>query len=286
VPHLLTIRKGWEIEKLAAYLLSRISFVAHPASIGDDFGSDFFCTLFEIQDVSGRDALMPRNSFAIQVKSSASEVSADNKIGYLMGLELPFFIGVVSQYPPAMKIYSAELLPLLFADFGQPNKLSLIPVDASAFDTSRYYDSAGPGEVRLYCPLVATVGIDDDRPTLAPKVNTLVRICTRAHQNIATRVSEEHIYLVEGGGKLEYRILAGPGSNQYFRANFLKRLGEVFSNFEWILNARPNEFSLEEFRKFEALYLQLKDEDTYRPNIGFAATPYGKLKAKLTDRST
>lgn len=285
MPHLLTIRKGWENERLAAYLLSRLSFVAHPASIGDDLGSDFFCTLFEIQDLSGRDVLMPRNSFAIQVKSSASEVSADNKIGYLMGLELPFFIGVICQHPPEMKIYSAELLPLLFAEFGQPDKLSLIPVDASAFDTSRYFESPAPGEVRLYCPLVVTLAVDDDRLKLASKADTLICICSRAHQNIATRVSEEHIYRVEGVGKLEYRILAGPGSNRYFRANFLKRLGEVFSNLEWILNARPSEFSPEEFRKFEALYLQLKDDDTYRPNIGFAATPYDKLKAKLTDRS-
>src|SRR5258708_32161077 len=102
-------------------------------------------------------------------------------------------------------------------------------------DKSRYYDRLGPGEVRLYCPLVAAISVDDDRPKLTSKVSALIRICTRAHQNIATRVSEEHIYLVEGGGKLEYRILAGPGSNQHFRANFLKRLGEAFSNLEWIL---------------------------------------------------
>src|SRR6266481_7893720 len=101
-------RKGWENERLASYLLSRFSFVAQPTSSADDLGSDFFCTIFEIHEVSGNDALMPRISFAIQVKSSVEDVSADNKIEYLMGLELPFFIGVVGQSPPQMRIYSAE----------------------------------------------------------------------------------------------------------------------------------------------------------------------------------
>ena len=81
------------------------------------------------------------------------------------------------------------------------------------------------------------------------------------------------------------RIVAGPGSNQYFRENFVKRLGEVFYNLEWILNKRPGEFSLTEFQKFEELYLQFKDEDSYRPSIGFASTPYETLKEKLGNRS-
>jgi len=45
--HLSGPRIGWENERLASYLLSRFSFVAHTASIADDLGSDFFCTIFE-----------------------------------------------------------------------------------------------------------------------------------------------------------------------------------------------------------------------------------------------
>jgi hypothetical protein len=107
--HLLTPRKGWENEKLASYLLSRFSFVAQPTSVADDLGSDFFCTIFEIHDSSGTDVLVPRSSFAIQVKSSMSEVSMDNKIDYLDRLQMPFFIGVVTQSPGVMRVYSAEL---------------------------------------------------------------------------------------------------------------------------------------------------------------------------------
>ena len=92
MPHLLGPRKGWENERLASYLLSRFSFVAQPSSVADDLGSDFFCTLFEIVNAtSGREVLRPLNSLAIQVKSSAGEISMDNKIDYLMRLELPFF---------------------------------------------------------------------------------------------------------------------------------------------------------------------------------------------------
>lgn len=286
MPHLLTFHKGWENERLAAYLLSRISFVAHPASTGGDSGSDFFCTVFEIEEVCGKDALLPRNSFGVQVKSAAVDISANNKIGYLMGLELPFFVGVVSQSPPKMEIYSAEFLPILFAEVGEPAKLSLIPVAASKFDPNRYHEVKDSGEVQLHCPLAVTLEANDDRSALAPKVRTMLRICSRAQRNIATRMSEEHIYLVEGvGGTNSYRIIAGAGSNQYFRENFLKRLGEVFYNFKWILNNRPSEFSLTEFQKFEALYLELKNEDPYRPGIGFASTPYNTLKEKLGGRS-
>jgi hypothetical protein len=286
VPHLLIPRKGWENERLAAYLLSRFSFVAHPTSIADDLGSDFFCTIFEIQNASGRDVLVPRSSFAIQVKSSGNEISADNKIDYLMRLELPFFIGVVSQSPAGMKIYSAEFLPLLFSDVGPPDSLSLIPVAESDIDPNNYYERVGGGkEIRLKCPLVATLGIDDDRSMLVSKVNVLLRICSRTHSNIATRVNEEHIYKVDEKGN--YRIVAGPGSAMFFRMNFLKRLGEVFYNLHFILGGAPPDQSLSaEIRVFQSLYRQLETLHGYSPNLPeFVSVPYRALQEKLENSS-
>ncbi|MGB2603959.1 MAG: hypothetical protein WBC78_10205 [Candidatus Sulfotelmatobacter sp.] len=276
--HLLTFRKGWENEKLGAYLLSRISFVAQPTSSADDLGSDFFCTIFEIHEVSGKDALMPRISFAIQVKSSASDVSADNKIDYLMGLELPFFIGVVTQSPPEMRIYSAELLPLLFAEIGRPAKLSLIPV--ASFDPNKYYDGVGTEDIGLRCPLVTTLSVSDDRATLKPKVDALLRICARTHSNIATRVNEEHIYDVDGTGL--HKIVAGPGSALHFRFNFLKRLGEVFYNLYFILGeAPPDETLTAEINAFESLYHELESKN-HGPLPEFVSVPYKALKAKMS----
>src|SRR3989442_8991321 len=79
MPHLAVPRKGWENEHLATFLLSQIAFVAHPLTVADDVGSDFFCTLFEPTAQDGTQMLFPLNSFAIQVKSNRDNVNATNK---------------------------------------------------------------------------------------------------------------------------------------------------------------------------------------------------------------
>jgi hypothetical protein len=276
--HLLAPRKGWENEKLASYLLSRFSFVAQPTSVADDLGSDFFCTIFEIQDSSGTEMLAPRSSFAIQVKSSMSEVSMDNKIDYLNRLQMPFFLGVVTQSPGVMRVYSAELLPFLFAHKGRPGRLSMLPVTAADLHLDNYVDCNESDFFRLRCPEVAEFRVDEDRSVLTTKVETLLGICTRAQGNIAARLSEEHIYDFDGKGQIQ--ILAGSGSSSYFRVNLLKRLGEAFSNLEWLLNAGiPVQNLMREFRAFECLYQEL--EDIYPPLPVFVSVPYGRLKSRL-----
>src|SRR6266478_3423602 len=286
MPHLLAPRKGWENERLASYLLSRFSFVAQPSSIADDLGSDFFCTLFEIVKIaSGHDALRPLSSFAIQVKSSADEIQMDNKIDYLQRLELPFFIGVVNQSPPAITIYSVELLPFLFSLFGIPEKLSLLAVDQSGVNVGHLWDDlrSDNGGIRLLCPSVATFTATENRSTLASKVEAVHEVCTRVHLNIAARVSEEHIYDMDGKGT--FQIVSGPGSAQHFRTNFVKRLGEVFTNLEWSLGDHPTKEWLAEFQVFDSLYESLKT--LYGPAALplFVSAPYAVLRAKLRDRS-
>jgi hypothetical protein len=180
-----------------------------------------------------------------------------------------------------MNVYSAELLPLLFSELGRPEGLSLMPIAASGSRMDNYYEFLGPKRVRLFCPLVAAFSADEDRAAVAPKAAALQRICTRARGNIASRVSEEHIYEVDGGGL--YKIVAGPGSAQHFRTNFTKRLGEVFYNLGWILDHDPTDESvLTEFRSFESLYLQL--EVLYGPLPGYVSVPYSALKTKLMAR--
>lgn len=275
---LLQPRKGWENEKLASYLLSRFSFVAQPTSIADDLGSDFFCTIFEIQNNSGTDTLRPRSSFAIQIKSSTSKVSMDNKIDYLSRLQMPFFMGVVNQSPPKMQIYSAELLPFMFAHKGTPECLSMEPIPSTELDLENYLDTDGPGSFSLRCPEVAELRVDDDRPMLTAKVAKLLEICTRCQSNIATRLSEEHIYDFDGKG-YPY-VLAGAGSSQYFRSNLLKRVVEVFANLHWLLeNGTPAREIVREFRAYERLCNDLRE-------IGVGDLPglipyYGLVKAKL-----
>ena len=283
VPHLLKPRKGWENERLASYLLSRFSFVAHPVSIADDLGSDFFCTIFQVRDDCPRPFLVPRCSFAIQVKSAKHPLPVHNKIDYLKGLELPFLLGIVTQSPPAMDIYSADLLPLLFSEHGIPDKLWLKPVEKSEFDPNRYCEEKDSKQLRLRCPFVTKLSVTDDPCALAPKVEALLRLCSRAQGNIAARVSEEHIYDVDGSGLC--RIMAGRGSVKVFRQNLVKRLAEVFYNLEWILDGRPQEFTRKEFNVFEKLYLELQGLDLYAQLLPLVSGRYQSLRGKLNERS-
>jgi hypothetical protein len=280
--HLLKLRKGWENERLAEYLLSRFSFVAQPNSIADDLGSDFFCTMFEIEGEPGMQSVSPRSSFAIQVKSSQSDVPMDNKIAYLSRLELPFFVGVVSQSPPSMTIYSAEFLPLLFSQEGMPKRLSLSLVAESHFDLNTYYERVADSAFKLRCPLVISLDIADEPLALRKAVDSLSTVCARARGNIATRMQEEHIYDFDGGGRCV--IMAGSGSARFFRGNFLKRLGEVFYNLDWIAgNSSLSDALAAEFRVFESLYLDLEKLSADGPLPDYVSLPYLKLKAKFGD---
>lgn len=147
MPHLGKLHKGWENEHLASFLLSRISFVANPVTVGDDVGSDFFCTLFEVSEA---DQLFPRNSLAIQIKSSKDPVDATSKIEYLEKLELPFFVGVVDQNKLRLSIYSGEYLPILFSHYGIPQGLKLSLEDG---ETRTATPSSARGSGSFNCAL-------------------------------------------------------------------------------------------------------------------------------------
>jgi hypothetical protein len=275
--HLYKLRVGWEGERLAHYLLSRFSFVAQPTTVADDLGSDFFCTIFDIVD-SRPPTVEPRGSFAIQVKSAHDPIDAHNKVGYLQHLEIPFFIGVVSQSPAQMDVYTAERLPVLFARFGIPEKLWLCPVAREDYDPKNYChgENAASG-VRLDCPYVSTFAATEDRDSLQSKVDQLNAICRRASSNIATRRTEEHIYDM-GEGQLN--IVAGCGSVQHFRNNFCKRLAEVFYNLEWLFKNQRDEFNIDEFKVYESLYQSL-GKLPLAPALSAVSHVYKQLKDSL-----
>ena len=111
--HLGSFRKGWQSENLARFILYKFSFVAHPATTADDVGSDFFCTLFQTLRENGKEYLLPRSSFAIQVKSNVNRINVSNQLEYLKSLEIPFFVGIVDREALKMTIYSGEYIPAL-----------------------------------------------------------------------------------------------------------------------------------------------------------------------------
>src|ERR1051326_5106929 len=128
MPQLAATRIGWENEHLAAFLLSRVAFISNPITVADDIGTDFFCTLFERVRRTKCELLFPRNSFAIQVKTSGSKIDMTGKIEYLEKLEIPFLLGIIDRSRLRMSIYSGEFLPIFFAEHKTPKKFRLAPV--------------------------------------------------------------------------------------------------------------------------------------------------------------
>ena len=97
--HLRSFRLGWESQIIASTLLYRFSFLAEPVQVADDIGIDYFCTLFETKLKSKNAELIPKDSFAIQIKSKGDNntIELTGYLPYLEGLELPFFIGIVDR---------------------------------------------------------------------------------------------------------------------------------------------------------------------------------------------
>lgn len=277
--HLYRPREGWEDERLAHYLLSRFSFVAQPTTVADDVGADFFCTIFDIIDAPWP-TIEPRSSFAIQVKSTLKAVKAHSKVSYLANLELPFFLGIVSQHPAQIRLHSAERLPVLFARFGLPKKLWLRPVPMELYDGANYARGDAEAGVHLDCPCVATFGTEETRSSLGAKVEALNAICRQASANIGTRRAEEHVYDMGNG---QFNIVAGCGSVNHFRQSFCRRLAEVFYNLTWIVNNQPAAFNHAEFKVYEDLYLGLRGIPGGAP-LGAVARVYEPLRKQVTDR--
>lgn len=277
-PHL---REGWNNERLAAFLLSRFSFLAHPASVADDLGSDFFCTLFLLQEGGKQDWLRPRNSFAIQIKSNPRAISFDNKVEYLADLELPFFLGVVDRPQLRMNVYSVELLPLLFASKGAGIRLTLVPCDETDLHPDNFYKRTGAGIFRLKCPFVTAFTVEDSKSATDAGVAKLLDVSCRTRENIATRIAKENVYDFLGTHAF---LAAGEGSAKVFRHNFVKRLAEVFFNLDWMSQQDVTPEKLEaitvEFRIFEKLYLELRQLDY--PMSELVSERYKALASSLT----
>jgi hypothetical protein len=279
--HLYAVRSGWEAERLAHYLLSRFSFVAQPASIADDVGSDFYCTIFDILD-STPPMVAPRTSFAIQVKSNGNRIEAHNKVQYLFNLEIPFFIGVVNLAASELKVYSAEHFPMMTAVFGIPERLWLQPVDEGGPQHPWEGTDASSGVI-LNCYHVCTFAASENRNEIRPKVEQLLKLCRRAVNNIGTRRVEEHIYQLDDEGK-SFQIVAGCGSVNYFRDNIYKRLAEAFYNFWYMLTHDPALFNLAEFRIYEKFHLSLLAVQP-RDSLGMAHERYLAVKAIVDQRN-
>jgi hypothetical protein len=283
MPHLASFRKGWESENLARYLLSRFAFISNPVSVSDDIGIDFFGTIFLHQKIGGRQYLLPKNSFSIQIKSSGKEFDVTDKIEFLNDLELPYFIGIINRETVSMRIYSGEFVPFFFTKVGVPLKLKLNLTDTTNTDMKEvFYERITEGSYKLLFPFIIEIEVTDEPNELIRKVREFSELCDVIHRNISSKNMQEYIFEIFRNPDFVY-IFAGSGSEKVFRDNFYKRLAEVFYNLEWIVNNHPETFDLNEFLIYDDVYKKLFNYNKFKLPI-YLEGPYISLKETLKEK--
>jgi hypothetical protein len=222
--------KGWENEHLATFLLSRIAFLGAPLRVGDDIGTDLFCTLFERQtNAKGARMLLPRSSIAVQVKSSAAQFDVTARLEYLTRLEVPYYVGVVNQEVLTLTLYSARFLPLMLSYRGARYRHALKPVSEL---TGGYREGNEEDGFVLLCPEVMTLRATDTVDEAASRARVLHDDAAAALAAIASRLNKEYIFEAPGGA---VEIFTGKDSAESFRHSFYKRLAEALLNLAWLL---------------------------------------------------
>lgn len=266
MPHLAVVRRGWQNEHLAAFILSKFAFVANPSKIGDDIGTDFFCTFFDTIDQGKKEYLVPKNSFAIQIKSNSHKTSINvtKQIDYLLRLELPFFIGITDQKNSKLDIYSGEYLPILFCFKGVPESLNLVLKTEHDFGINSYFEELSKNSFKLMCPLVASFSPNLTDESIKKRSTLLKAIASRVQRNISAKVSEEYIFSVGENGQIPL-IMAGPGSNKVFRENFKKRLAEALFNLSWIHSQPNHHLNMDEYNFYLNIYREMQKVDPFLP---------------------
>ncbi len=240
-------RQGWTNETLANYLLRKVAFVSHPSTISDDIGADFFCTIFEIDRRDGKEFLIPKNSFLIQVKSNKKPLYLS--VDFLINLEMPFFVGVVDQNELKLTLYSGECIPLFFSHIGRPKgpkiKIRLYDNTEGHQPPQLPFYEHEDGKHTFKFPKVTEIKADAEHSELETKAKALSRLCSRMYRNIAARANHEFVFLTVHGYddltlaneeplKAMSWIFAGKDSAKTFRVNFLRRLAEACKNMDWI----------------------------------------------------
>ncbi len=229
--HLAHPHKGWENEHLATFLLSRVAFVSSPITVGDDIGTDLLCTLFEAATHNQKPVLLPRSSFAVQVKSNRNPVSISPQLDYLDRLEVPYYLGVVDQNALTLELFSARFLPVVLSLKGPSSRVRLKPTDEFIRD---YRPSDDKGVITLLCHKVATLDAHDEAEATSKSAEAIRNDAAAALQAIASRLNKEYLFEITA---TEMEVIAGPGSAKTFRHSFFKRLAEAYYNFSILVDS-------------------------------------------------
>ncbi|MDY6837683.1 MAG: hypothetical protein SWH78_06900 [Thermodesulfobacteriota bacterium] len=266
--HLLKIRKGWENETLAKFILSKFSFISRPSTVADDVGADFFCTFFfkiskdrktknnrMVKDVF----IYPKHSFAIQIKSSRRQINLTNKLEFFDNLETPFFIGVVNQKKLSMTIYSGDVIPELFSLVGLPTSNKDITVRAAFLDERKDHGQQ-PRQTKYTVPFfkIGEICAGDTEEKVKAFVEEFSELCLNYQRNIISK--KKHQYIFHDAVTLEPKIIFGSGSYQVCRNNFIERLAEVICNLAWAapqIRDKDKKLFLKEYDLYKQLYFDV-----------------------------
>lgn len=264
---MLKFREGWQGEHLARFILSKFSFIAEPSTVVDDIGTDFYCTNFDVEIVEKEKYLLPKNSFVIQIKKRKNKKNIDitNKLRFLERLEVPYFVGIVTTEIKCNKveIYSGEFIPIFLSEVDFTEK--------KVFLTTCETKTNGMWNLefdnfKIFMPKIIELDIDSEFKDKNDfeKLNEFYSIISTIQKNISARKSGEFIFDLRNE-KTSY-IIAGKGSAQVYKANFIKRLTEAFFNIQWIHEKRNSDFSSIDYEIFKQIYdltgsLDLSNED-------------------------
>lgn len=258
--HLWSFRQGWQAENFAKYILSQFCFISHPETIADDVGSDLFCILFERIKTEKNWFLIPKNSFAIQIKSNPGDVVDLSKhIGFLCSLEVPFFIGAVVD--KSLVIYSGEYIPDVLSHRG--GMIATLRANLSEkVEMNRFYVADGNNFLVRF-PLVARLDIDSDEQEIDREREKIEDACKLILNNITSRQNMEFIFRHSEG----WSVFAGEGSARHFQNNFYLRLAEAFANLGWLAQREMNERLINEFTLYQKFYRELSQFYTELPAV-------------------
>ncbi len=282
--HLLKFRKGWQSEHIAKYVLSKYSFIAEPSTIADDLGSDFFCTLFKIEN---EQYLLPKNSFAIQIKSNKRDIDITKKISYFKNIEVPFFVGVVSKANLTLKIYSGESICHFFTTSRLPDcKIKIHLVDT---------EPTNPLVVKkedvcfLNFHYILELNGDFDYHKSPKEIDKLFNICSLIQGNLSNKRSGRFIYTRYDPDGIQARMIAYTGSHsaKTYKLNFMLELMNAFLNLKWIYEyASPcHDKLMREFKIYEDAFNKIEKEfDKPMPTFSMLENSYRSLKKLLENR--
>ncbi len=227
--HLASYRKGWQSENLARYILSNFAFIAQPSTVSDDLGSDFFCTIFTSITEGNNRYLMPKESFAIQIKSNSKrQKRIPGKAEYLKNLEIPFFIGTFDKKYSELHIYSGEYLIPYFIDNPSIGKLQIrLCLAADCYD-NLYRDDNGISIINF--PLIARMGMNPKSLEFTAAVNTIAKTCRIISDNITRRNNKEFIFFESLSNKF-----ICVQSMTFMKASFDRQLNKLGTQLAFVL---------------------------------------------------